>query len=181
MSATYSSPAHRAWQPTSRTLGAAFAGSAAMFVAALVQGGSLLPGTDLAPAPAVSDPGTPTSPGGSGAHSQPETGPSPTVATAAPSAPGQPTAWSPGAAPTWSTPLSQLPVRRAPVQTASQVGPAPAATPVWGPASQSHASGGYRSIVQPTATPRTEDSPPSGHLVGGVLGEVGHLADGLGF
>lgn len=112
----------RSWMPTSRALGAIFAGSAVMFSAALFQGGSLLSHEEVRP---VGEP----------VASQTDGEPAPVTAKisgtggapAAPiEAPNQAAPWAPGATPDWGGPLRDLPVQRAPVRSAPQRdGPAP--------------------------------------------------------
>lgn len=201
MVATYSSPKHRAWRPTSRTLGAAFAGSAVMFVAAAVQGGSVLPAPDQADpvsGTATSDAGraVPTGQapaGGRAASSGPVASagtagitPSPTLATAVAPPPRQAAEWTPGAAPTWETPLSQLPVRRAPVQGMSAVDHSSAGSSYVNTNTSSEATGATTTgeTGQSGGTdsaPRSADRPHGADLVGGVLGGVGNLTGALGF
>lgn len=113
------------WWPTSRGLGALFAGSAVMFTTAMVHGG--------APFGAEAEV-TPTEPGirDSSVTSSPDTPhPGSSVRTAAPAAlaPGQAAPWTPGAAPDWGSPLAELPVRRAPVRETPQAHVAPALSP----------------------------------------------------
>ncbi|MGH3912662.1 MAG: hypothetical protein ACRDTC_04530 [Pseudonocardiaceae bacterium] len=121
----HASPSPWIWTPTSRALGAVFAGSAMMFGAAVLQGGSLLsPGevqpaaepvagrTDTAPAPISSKfPGTGT------------------ISAAPIVAPSQAAPWTPGATPDWGGPLRDLPVQRAPVRPAPQQNVPPPASP----------------------------------------------------
>lgn len=201
MVATYSTARYRAWRPATRTLGAAFVGSAAMFVAAAVQGGSLLSvsdHTDAVPEPSTTDAGPsvfsgqkptqePTAPAGSAAIS-----PSPTLATAVDSPSRQATAWTPGAAPTWNTPLGQMPVRRAPVQGLVKADPAPVTTAPRAdtqPAAPATAPGSAEAnqTTQPSSGSPSSSSPSTDQdrgagdtLVGSVLGGVGHLTGGLG-
>lgn len=111
------------WLPMSRALGAVFAGSAVMFSAALLQGGSLLSHEEVRPA---------TEPVAGRTDTAPSTAtskiPSTDSAPAAPIvAPNQAAPWTPEATPDWGGPLRDLPVQRAPVRSAPQRNaPAPA-------------------------------------------------------
>jgi hypothetical protein len=171
-----------------------------MFVAAAVQGGSLLSAPDHAdtvPGPSTSDAGL-TVPSGqapaavtapSGPVASDRTAgitPSPTVATALASPPRQAAEWAPGAAPSWNTPLSQLPVRRAPVQGVSKADQSPATasyvnTHTRPDATAAAATPGSTDTSHSGSTPRSANRPDGTGLVGGVLGGVDDLTGALGF
>ena len=174
MVATYSSASPISWRPTSRALGALFAGSAVMFTAAVVQGGSPFgSGNEVAPA---------TEPAGqdSSATSSPTAaqGDSPRTATPAALAPGQAAPWTPGAKPDWGSPLGELPVRRAPVREAPQrhLTTAPS------PAENSAHSGSWRD--EPGSSGSVSDSPrtqPADQHDGTVIDDMlGYLSTRMG-
>ena len=126
MATSYSSASPSSWWPTWRPLGALFAGSAVMFAAAVVHGGSPFGSeNEVTPAtePAVKD---------SSATSSPPIAPGDSARTAAPAAlaPGQAAPWTPGVKPDWGSSLADLPVRRAPVREAPQAHVATAPSPV---------------------------------------------------
>ena len=109
------------WRPTSRALGALFAGSAVMFSAALLQGGTPLTAGDEVPAAAPRAEAATTGPSAAGATSA-----GVSQAGTAP-APAQAAEGTPGVTPDQGTRLTDQPTRRAPVRSAPQrSGPAPA-------------------------------------------------------
>ncbi|MFN2494839.1 MAG: hypothetical protein ABR608_02855 [Pseudonocardiaceae bacterium] len=115
------------WRPTSRTLGALFAGSAVMFSAAVLHGGTLVTAGEEGQAAAERRAEAAT---GSSTASAASSGLGKSAAAAV-AAPGQGASWVPGATPDWGTPLADRPVHRAPVRAASQqVAGASAATPI---------------------------------------------------
>jgi hypothetical protein len=173
MVATYSSASPSSWRPTSRALGALFAGSAAMFAAAVVQGGSPFGSTDeVAPVtePAVQD---------SSATSSPTAAPGDSARTATPAAlaPGQAAPWTPGAKPDWGSPLGELPVRRAPVREAP-----PQIATVPSPADNSAPSGSWRD--EPASGGSVSDNPrtqPAEQSDGTVIDDMlGYLSTRMG-
>lgn len=173
MVASYSPGSPSAWRPTTRTLGALFAGSAVTLSATLVHGGSLVltageaqPVTEPLSSPIVAQP----------TQANPE--------VSMPS-PGQAAPWTPGAAPQWGSSLKDLPVRRAPVQEAPRHGSFASATPVAttpaGPASprtstanptapSSDAAGNSTGSGGPAAPHAA--NPPQDESSGGLLGSV---------
>lgn len=177
-----SSVSPSSWRPTTRTLGALFAGSAVTLSATVAHGGSLLDiggETDLAAEPSATTEVT----------SPPQQLP-PITATAPFSEPGQAMPWAPGATPQWSSPLKDLPVRRAPVIDAARhrdpVTPASVAatstTPSGSAPSEAHPAapeGGAASA--PTGTtevaPQAADSPRA--PVNGLLGSVVGVTSGI--
>ena len=103
----HSSASPRSWRPTTRTLGALFAGSAVTLSATLMHGSPLaLTGEEAGPYAGLSPDGEVVAP---------EQTPT-TSSTTSLSGPGQAAPWSPGATPQWSSSLKDLPMRRAPVQ-----------------------------------------------------------------
>jgi hypothetical protein len=103
MIASFPSLSPSSWKPTSRALGALFAGSAVTLSATLVHGGSLLPaGTETL--------GQRTTTPVQQAH--PPTGND----TASHAEPGQAPGWIPDPIPAWNPSLDELPVWRAPLQ-----------------------------------------------------------------
>ena len=112
------------WRPTSRTLGALFAGSAVMFSAAALQGGTLFTSGDEVPAATASQ--AEAAAAGWSASGATSAGVS-KAGTAPVSAPAQAAAGIPGVAPDQGTRLADRPIHRAPVRAAPQrSGPAPA-------------------------------------------------------
>jgi hypothetical protein len=118
MVASYSFASPNSRRPTARTLGALFAGSAVTLSATVLHGGSLLL--------AGGEAGSIVEPSASPIVAEPQQLPT-ASSTASFSGPGQAAPWTPGAAPRWGSPLKDLPVRRAPVQSAPRHGVA--ATP----------------------------------------------------
>lgn len=174
MVATYSSASPISRRPTSRALGALFAGSAVMFTVAVVQGGSPLgAGNEVTPAtdPAVKD---------SSATSSPTTAAGDSARTAAPAAlaPGQAAPWTPGARPDWGSPLGELPVRRAPVREVPQ--PHVATAP--SPAENSGNSSSWRDEpVSGAAVPDNSRTQPAEQSDGGVIDDMlGYLSTQMG-
>lgn len=163
----YPSASPRTWRPTSRALGALFAGSAVMFGTALFQGGSL-----LAPEDQMRPAAEPLAEESSATSSTSSTGTAPNSArTAAPAelAPGKAAPWTPGATPDWGSPLSDLPVRRAPVQEAPARGGAAPAT-----AESAGNAGGWQS--EPPAS-RGAQTEPGEHSDGNVVDDMlGYLS-----
>ena len=174
MVATYSSASPSSWRPTSRALGALFAGSAVMFTAAVVQGGSPLGSeNDVAPAaePAVKD---------ASATSSRSSALDNSARTAAPAAlaPGQAAPWTPGAKPDWGSTLAELPVRRAPVREAPQphLAPAPSTS------GDSGRPGGWRDEPAPGGSVSDSSRPqPAKQSDGNVIDDMlGYLSTRMG-
>jgi hypothetical protein len=174
MVATYSSASPSSWRPTSRALGALFAGSAVMFTAAVVQGGSPFgSGNEATPAtePAVQD---------SSATSSSTAVPGDSARTAAPAAlaPGQAAPWTPGAKPDWGSPLGELPVRRAPVREAHQ----PHVVTAPSPAEHSgHSSTWRHEPVSGGSVPDSTRTQPAEQSDGSVIDDMlGYLSTRMG-
>ncbi len=167
MVASYSSASPSKWRPTTRTLGALFAGSAVTLSATLLHGGSLVPAGSEAQS--ITEPL-------SSPVAEPWQAPEGNL-EASVSGPGQAAPWTPGAAPQWGSSLKDLPVRRAPVQEPPRQSPfasaAPVSTASTGPASSRN------STASPTATrhdaagavPQAAD-PPQDESSDGLLGSV---------
>jgi hypothetical protein len=103
MIASFPSLSPSSWKPTTRALGALFAGSAVTLSATLVHGGSLLPaGTETLGQRTT----TPVQ------QEHPPTGSD----TASHAEPGQAPGWSPDPIPAWNPSFDELPVWRAPLQ-----------------------------------------------------------------
>lgn len=184
MVASYSSTSPSAWRPTTRTLGALFAGSVATLAATLLHGGSLVL--------AASDAESITEPLSSPAVAEPASA-NPEVSVPSP---GQAAPWTPGAAPQWGSSLKDLPLRRAPVQEAPRQGSFSSAAPVpttpAGPASSRTSAAGYTAPKHDTggasssgaagsggpAAPQAVD-PPHDESSGGLLGSVLDVTKGL--
>lgn len=154
------------WWPTSRALGALFAGSAAMFTAAMVHGGTPSgAGNEVTPAePAVKDSSVTSSPG------TPRPGSNARTAAPAELAPGQAAPWTPGAAPAWGSPLAELPVHRAPVREAP-----PRVATVLSPADEAGHPAGWR---EGPATDSSRTQPADGTVVDAMLGYLGSRIGG---
>lgn len=154
------SPASPSRRPTSRTLGAVFAGSAVMFSAAALQGGSLI--SDARQVQPAAKPSV---------NAEVQQSPAATISTRnASTTPlsgaGQATPWTPGATPDWNTPLRDLPVHRAPVRAA--------------PKHSTGTSSGDGAAVTPGAA--TQHAPPAKHAEKpkGLIDEVlNYLGQGL--
>jgi hypothetical protein len=171
------------WRPTTRALGALFAGSAVMFASTALNGNSLLPaGGEVGP---ITEPVA--SPTGTGQSTLATSPPAPV------SGPGQAAPWTPGAAPQWGSSLGDLPVRRAPVQEAPQRnpleatsaevasrGPAASGNSAAGPAASRRSAGGTSAgnMGFDKTAPQTTDPRHAGPF-NRVLGGVFHAADGL--
>jgi hypothetical protein len=154
------------WKPTTRTLGALFAGSAVTLSATVVHGGPLLfAGDEAEPVPETFVDTIVTAPSEE----------LPAASTTAPfSEPGQAVPWAPGATPQWSSPLKDLPVRRAPVMSSGPSAPAAvAATPTTAPVGSETAATESGGPAPPTgtteATPQATD-PPHGPVEGVLSG-----------
>lgn len=176
-----SSASPRLWRPTTRTLGALFAGSAVTLSVTVLQGGSLpLTGdeTEFVAEPSADLIAT-----------QPPQQLPPTTSTAALSEPGQAAPWTPGATPQWSAPLKDLPVRRAPVLeaprhsgsaapasvAASSTTPDRSVTSAASPAApESGAAAAHTGT--PEAAPQADPQPGP---VGGLLGSVVDATSGI--
>lgn len=103
MIASFSSLHPSSWKPTSRALGALFAGSAVTLSATLVHGGSLLPaGTETLGQRTTTPVQQQHSPTGSDPATHAERGPAP--------------GWIPDPIPAWNPSFDELPVWRAPLQ-----------------------------------------------------------------
>jgi hypothetical protein len=182
MVASYSPASPIPWRPTARTLGALFAGSAVTLSGTVSHGSSLLTGDD--------EMGSITEPAASPNVAEPAQ-PQAASFSASFSAPGQAAPWTPGASPQWSSALKDLPVRRAPVRAAARH---PGETAVSGSAKP--AGSGRLAAVPPTprhsaegtsyspgkpgeTAPQVADPQRSG-LIGGVVGNVFHVTNGLG-
>ena len=184
MVASYSPASPIPWRPTARTLGALFAGSAVTLSATIMHGSSLLTGDD--------EVGSITEPAASSNVAEPAQ-PPPASSSASFSAPGQAAPWTPGATPQWSSALKDLPVRRAPVRAAPRHS-GPTRTAVTGsakpagsgnltavPKAPRHSADGARySAVSPGETAPQAAEPQRTGLIGGVVGNVFHVTNGLG-
>lgn len=104
-------------RPTSRTLGALFAGSAVMFSIAVLQGSTLF--TAGEPAQAATEPQAETAAASSSVVGATSFASGLAGTAPAPVAP-QTGEGAPGASPDWARPLSSLPIHRAPVRTLSR-------------------------------------------------------------
>lgn len=167
MVATCPSASPGSWRPTSRALGALFAGSAVMFGTALVQGGSL-----VAPEEQVRSATEPAAEGRGASSPAAVPGVDARTASPPPLAPGQAAPWTPGAAPDWGTPLRELPVRRAPVQEAPRQSPAAPTAPT-----NAEQSGSWQA-EPPSGGARTEPAEQSG---GNVIDDMlGYLSGKIG-
>lgn len=183
----HSSASPHSWRPTTRTLGALFAGSAVTLSATLMHGSPLvLTGDEAGPSAGLA-------PGGGIASDRVAPEQTPTASTAAsPPGPGQAAPWSPGAAPQWGSSLKDLPVRRAPVQqaphhtvpAATVSSPATAATSAHSVApatsravAPAKAEGAGTGDTPFGAAPRKSD-PQSGPF-GGLLNNVLPLTQGI--
>lgn len=154
-SSSSGSPSRR---PTSRTLGAVFAGSALMFSAAALHGGSLI--TDARQAEPAATPSASTD-----AEQSPAATISTRNASTAPLSAGQATPWTPGATPDWNTPLRDRPVHRAPVR----------ATPKYSTGAHAPSSDGTAAtrgpVAQHTPPAKPAEKPPG--LIDQVLNYLG--------
>lgn len=159
MVASHPSASSGSWRPTSRALGALFAGSAVMFGTALVQGGSLLtPEEQVRPA---AEPVTE----GRGVSSPAAPDVDARTASPAPLAPGQAAPWTPGAAPDWGTPVRELPVRRAPVREVPRQSPAAPS-----PATNTDQPGGWENEPAPGGARTEAPEQPAGSVLNDMLG-----------
>ncbi|MGH3671212.1 MAG: hypothetical protein ACRDSH_11335, partial [Pseudonocardiaceae bacterium] len=176
----HSSVSPHSWRPTTRTLGALFAGSAVTLSATLMHGSPLvLTGDDAGPSAGLS-------PGGGVVA--PEQTPSASTATSL-AGPGQAAPWSPGAIPQWGSSLKDLPVRRAPVHEAThQAVPAATASSPATSASSAHSAAPAPSRAVPHEGARPADagfggaprkSDPQGGSFGGLLNNVIHVTQGI--
>lgn len=174
----HSSASPRSWRPTTRTLGALFAGSAVTLSATLMHGSPLvLTGDEAGPS--------------GGGVAAPEQTPTASTTASVPG-PGQAAPWSPGATPQWGSSLKDLPVRRAPVQqaphrtvpAATESSPATAARSVHPAApatsravSPAGAEGARTGDTGFGAAPRKSD--PQSEPFGGLLTNVLHVTQGI--
>ena len=184
MVASHSSASPSAWKPTTRTLGALFAGSAVTLSATLVHGSSLLTGNDA---------GSLAEPLASPILAEPEEAHE-ADPDAFPTSVGQAVSWTPGAAPQWSSSLKDLPVWRAPVQQAppqaALVAQVPGATAAAAPTSsqkstagtaapEHHARGASTSPAgSGSAAPQAAD-PQQDESAGALLSNVFDVSKGL--
>ena len=179
----HSSASSHSWRPTTRALGALFAGSAVTLSATLMHGSPLvLTGDEAGPS---------AGPNSGGGVAAPEQTPTASTAGSLPG-PGQAAPWSPGATPQWGSSLKDLPVRRAPVQEAPHrtVLAATASSPATAVRSAHSNAPATPRAVSPVgaegartrdtglgAAPRKSD-PQSGPF-GGLLNNVLHVTQGL--
>lgn len=179
-----SSASPSSWRPTTRALGALFAGSAVTLSVTVLHGGSPLTAGDETETELIAEPSAnPT-------VTQPPQQLPPTTSIAPLSEPGQAVPWTPGATPRWSSPLKDLPVRRAPVldNTPHSDPAAPAASA----AISTTPTGSETSAAAPTAsqsgaaaahTGTTEATPqaanPERGPVDGLLGSVVDATKGI--
>jgi hypothetical protein len=176
---TFSSASPSSWRPTTRTLGALFAGSALALSATVLHGGSLLfagDETEFIAEPAANP-----------AIAQPQQLP-PTSSTAPFSESGQAAPWTPGATPQWSSPLTDLPLRPAPVLEAPQHrdprGPVTARPAAPSGSEVSAASPAAPTSDVPATSGTTEAAPQAADpqrdgRVNGLLGGVLHATKGI--
>lgn len=161
------------WRPATRALGALFAGSAVALSATVLHGGSLLltgHEAEFAAEP-FADP----------IVTHPEQQLPAASFTAPLSGPGQAAPWAPGATPQLSSPLTNLPVRQAPILEASRPSrPAAPASPTatsTAPDGSSAASpaapaGGATAAHTSTTDTAPQDADPQHGPVGGLLDNV---------
>jgi hypothetical protein len=185
MVASFSPPVPpSSWRPTTRTLGALFAGSAVMFAFTALNGDSLLlAGGEAGP---ITEP-VARSPTGTGQGTLAARPPAPV------SGPGQAAPWTPGAAPQWGSSLGDLPVLRAPVQEVPQrnpmeatsaevasIEPSASGSSAAGPAAPRRPAGGASAgnVGFDKSAPQTADPRHAGPF-NRVLDGVFHVAAGL--